>query len=160
MMYFLPICGILYLTKRLFILTIEEDPQATADATWIFLLPLILSTIFAIEFECFKTYMIACKIFTPFITIHLITTSLLILWCYLFIQQLEWQLWGAGLGIIITEVLNCLLLGIYLFFSSDSKNFSGLIWLPLVSKKWRLFVAYIKTSFNIVIHIYADFFIF
>ena len=64
--------------------------------------------------------MLACKRFTPFIIIHLTTTSLLVLWCYVFIIHLDMYLWGAGIGIIITEFLNCMLLSIYLKFSKDS----------------------------------------
>ncbi|KAM3137911.1 hypothetical protein pb186bvf_009992 [Paramecium bursaria] len=155
-MYFIPLCGLLYLTKSLFVHTIQEDAQATADVAWVFLSPLIISQIFAIEFECFKTYMLACKRFTPFIVIHLTTTSLLVLWCYVFIIHLDMYLWGAGLGIIITEFLNCMLLAIYLKFSNDSNQFSGFVWHPLFVKEWQLFKAYLKSS----IHIYADFFVF
>lgn len=68
-------------------------------------MPLMLSSIFAVEFECFKTYMIACQVFTPFIAIHLTTTALHILWCYIFIEKYDLGLTGASYAIIITEVL-------------------------------------------------------
>ena len=72
--------------------------------------------------------MLACKRFTPFIVIHTITTSMLILWCYVFIIYENLYLWGAGLGLILTELLNCILLAIYLYFSKDSEFFSGFVW--------------------------------
>lgn len=120
----------------------------------------MVSNIFALEFECFKSYMIACKVFTPFIAIHFITTSLLILWCYLLIDIAHLGITGAGIGIIITEVLNCILLCLYLCFSKDNEHFNGFTFNFLIVKKFRLFKSYLKSSYPMIVHIYADFFVF
>lgn len=123
-------------------------------------MPLMGSTIFAVEFECFKTYMIACKVFTPFIFIHIFTTGLHILWCYLFIELMDLKITGACYAILITEVLNCVLLAIYMLVSSEKQHLSGFTFKFILIKKFKLFRSYMKSSFSIVIHVYADFFVF
>lgn len=65
----------------------------------------MVSTFFAIQFEAFKSYLIANEIFTPFIFIHFSTTGLHIFWCWLFIVHYDWGIQGAGLAIIISEVI-------------------------------------------------------
>jgi MATE family multidrug resistance protein len=85
-MYFVPFSLILYFLKVPFSYTIPAADRAeTVDAAWEYLPWMLLSSIFAIELECFKSYLIAHEIFTPFIVIHFSTTGLHVLWCWLLI---------------------------------------------------------------------------
>lgn len=118
-LYFVPLCVILYFLKVPFSKTITDSPEKTSDYAWDYLMPLMVSSIFAVEFECFKTYMIACLVFTPFIIIHLSTTLLHVLWCYLLIEREELKIEGACYAIIITEVLNCVLLALYMIIKKS-----------------------------------------
>lgn len=47
-----------------------------------------------------------------------------------------------------------------LIAKKDREHFSGFTFKPLIVKKMKLLKAYIKSSFSIVIHVYADFFVF
>lgn len=95
----------MYFLKVPFSYTIPGDDRIpTTDAAWEYLPYLMLSSFFAIEFEAFKSYLIANEIFTPFIFIHFTTTGLHIFWCWLFIVHLDLGIKGAGIAIIISEV--------------------------------------------------------
>jgi Na+-driven multidrug efflux pump len=83
----------------------SEDRDETIEYAWEYLPLFMASCIFAIEFEAFKAYLLACEIFTPFIFIHFTTTGLHIFWCWLFISKSDMGINGAGLAILVTEVL-------------------------------------------------------
>lgn len=85
-MIFIPLCILIYSLKIPFSYTIPEDSRIEViDKAWEYLPWLMASTIFAIQFECFKSYLTAHEIFTLFIYIHISTTALHYFWCWLFI---------------------------------------------------------------------------
>ena len=137
--YFIPTCLLVYFLRGPLSYAIpEEDRVQVLEDAWHYLPFLMVSTIFAIELECIKAYLLAHQITTPFIFIHLVTTSLHVFWSWLFIYHLEFGIDGAGLAIILTEVslffflykkpqvLNNILLGLYLLFSSSSQYFKNI----------------------------------
>ena len=67
---------------------------------------MIPAIILAILFESAKIFMMAHKITYPFTFIHF--TTLLTHWFFswLFIKEFQWGVFGAGIAIIITEILN------------------------------------------------------
>ena len=82
----------------------EENRADVIEAAWEYLPLLMVSSFLAVQLECFKAYMLAYEITTPFIFIHIGTTVLHIFWCKLFIVTLSMGIKGAGIAIIITEV--------------------------------------------------------
>ena len=104
-MYFIPLCLIVYFLKVPFSYSIPaEDRDQTVDDAWAYLPWMMASSIFAIQLECFKSYLIAYEIFTPFIFIHFSTTGLHFLWCWLFMSHWNYGIDGAGFAIMLTEV--------------------------------------------------------
>lgn len=104
----IPLCCILYALKVPLKLSIAEDQDQTSDAAWLFLLYLLPASILALEFEGLKTYLIAYKITYPFTFIHVSTTGLHWLLTWLFMVEFEWGIQGAGIAMLLTEVLNLL----------------------------------------------------
>ncbi|CAD8183873.1 unnamed protein product [Paramecium octaurelia] len=165
LMYFIPFSIILILIKPLVAQTINEDDRdATSDASQIYLYYLLPSTLFAILYECMKSYMIANKIFAVFMFIQLGTAALHTLWCYLFIDYLDigGGIAGAGLAIICTEVLNCVFCLIAICATKYKKQvFSGYKFKFSMKKtEKKLFQSFLRESIPIIGHIYADFFVF
>ncbi|CAK94292.1 unnamed protein product (macronuclear) [Paramecium tetraurelia] len=167
LMYFIPFSIILILIKPLIAKTInEDDREATSDASQIYLYYLLPSTLFAILYECMKSYMIANKIqiFAVFMFIQLGTAALHTLWCYLFIDY--WDIGGgiagAGLAIICTEVLNCVFCLIAICATKYKKQvFSDYKFkFTMRKKEKKLFSSFLRGSIPIIGHIYADFFVF
>lgn len=58
------------------------------------------------EFECFKTFMVAHKVVYPFTFIHIITTCLHYGSTYLLVVTFDLGIKGAGLAILSTEIFN------------------------------------------------------
>lgn len=138
----------------------SDDKAETIEAAWQYLPLMMVSSIFAIELECIKAYLISYKVYTPFIFIHIATTILHVAWCYIFIHYLDLGIQGAGIAVVITEALNNVFLIIYLACSENKIHFAGVeLGFPFFSK-FALFKSYIRSSLAIVIHIYADFLVF
>lgn len=62
----------------------------------------------ALEFESTKVFMIAHKIAYPFTFIHFVTLGIHWLTSWLFIIKFNWGIPGAGIAMILTEILNIL----------------------------------------------------
>ena len=159
--YLIPLACILYCLKTPFAYTIPaEERQETSDFAWTYLVYLMASTLFAIEFEALKAFLLAHKITSPFMVIQLFTTCLHYFWCYLLVEKYSFGIHGAGAAIIITEVLNIILLSIWVSFTNLRIYFKK-VSLKIIWKQDKdLIKSYIKSSFAIVIHIYLEFVVF
>ncbi|CAD8104675.1 unnamed protein product [Paramecium sonneborni] len=164
LLYFIPFSAILILIKPIIALTInEKDREATSDASQIYLYYLLPSTLFAILYECIKSFMISNKIFAVFMYIQLFTAIIHLFWCELFINYLDigGGIPGAGLAIICTEVLNFILC-IFLIICTRYRRqvFSNYRFKFSFKRQKNIFKSFLKESFPIIAHIYADFFVF
>ncbi|CAD8090331.1 unnamed protein product [Paramecium primaurelia] len=164
LLYFIPFSVILILIKPIIALTINErDREATSDASQLYLYYLLPSTLFAILYECIKSFLISNKIFAVFMYIQLFTAMIHILWCELFIEYLNigGGVPGAGLAIICTEALNLILCILVIICTKYRKKvFSNYRFKFSLKRQKNIFKSFLKESFPIIAHIYADFFVF
>jgi MATE family multidrug resistance protein len=96
-------------------LIIGQSPEVALHASK-FSYSMIPSLFFAIQYNCSLRYLQAMQIFRPGMIITLITAFLHFIWCYLFIYHLEFGLIGAGLAMGITQLLNFVLVTVYIHF--------------------------------------------
>jgi MATE family multidrug resistance protein len=82
----------------------EENRDVIVSYAWDYMPLLMVSFLFSIELECFKAYMLAHEVTTPFTLIHFTTTGFHVFWCWLLIDKHNLGVFGAGLSLIITEV--------------------------------------------------------
>ena len=95
--------------------------------------------------------------------IQLFTAALHYVWCYLFIEVLDigGGIPGAGLAIITTEVLNFLLCILVIVCTNYKRMvFENYSFKFVIKRDMKLFKSFLKTSFPIIAHIYADYFVF
>ncbi|CAK70932.1 unnamed protein product (macronuclear) [Paramecium tetraurelia] len=157
-----PLGGLLLILKYPLSLTIREDQrEATSDYSQEFLYYLIPAIILALEFESAKCFMVAHKVTYPFTIIHFCTLAVHWFLCWLFIVEFQWGVSGAGVVIIITEVLNIVGLVLFVQFTNLKREiFQGTKIIMDVPRFKKLGISYIKTSIPIVLHIYSEFFVF
>jgi Na+-driven multidrug efflux pump len=106
LIYFIPLCVFVYLMKKPFSYAIPaEGRDAIVDDAWEYMPLMMVSCLFAIQLECAKAYLLAYEVTTPFTFIHFTSTLLHIFWCWLLIYTLGYGIIGAGIAIVITEVL-------------------------------------------------------
>ncbi|CAD8133992.1 unnamed protein product [Paramecium pentaurelia] len=157
-----PLGGMLLALKYPLSLTIREDQrEETSNYSQEFLYYLIPAIILALEFESAKCFMVAHKITYPFTIIHFCTLGIHWFLCWLFIVQFQWGIPGAGVVIILTEVLNIVGLVLFVQFTNLKREvFQGTKLLIDIPRFKKLGFQYIKTSIPIVLHIFSEFFVF
>ena len=97
----------LYISKPL-IKIIFNSKDSIIDYAWDYLIFLLPAQILALNFDSIKNYLLAQEITYPFIIIHSIVTMMHVGLGYLFIIQLKMGLEGAGISILLSEILNSL----------------------------------------------------
>ena len=75
---------------------------------------MIVSLFFALQYNTSVRYLQAMNKFTPGMIITITTALLHPLWCYIFIFLMDYRVIGAGMAMTITQLLNLILVTIYL----------------------------------------------
>ena len=158
--YFVPFFVIIMLLRHPFSLTIpEQDREQTIYYCYLYMPYLLFSSLFAVEFEAIKAYLIAYKKTYPFMFIHTFTVVLHYFWCYLLISKFKFGVHGGGIATLITEILNCLIILIWVYFSDLKQHFHNFSF-KLGKDAKNIIISFLTSSFAIISHIYLDFFVF
>ena len=106
----MPIIGAsLYFSKPLVKMILDfNESSKVIDYAWDYMIFLLPAKILALNFDSFKNYLMAHNITYPFVIIHTIVTMIYIGLLYIFIIQLKMGLQGAGISILLAEILNLL----------------------------------------------------
>lgn len=147
----------LYISKPL-IKIIFNSKDCIIDYSWDYLIFLLPAQILALNFDSIKNYLLAQEITYPFIIIHSIVTMMHVGLGYLFIIQLKMGLEGAGISILLSEILNSL--GI-LFFIMAGLNRTIFFQLKYLTRNdWRLIKKFITLSLPFLAHLFIYYLVF
>lgn len=99
------------------LLMIGQDTRVATIASS-FAHSMLPSIFLAIQYQASLRYLQAMNIFTPGMIITMITAILHSLWCFVFINVLDLNVIGAGIAMAITQLLNNILIGIYINYKN------------------------------------------
>ncbi|KAM3134504.1 hypothetical protein pb186bvf_013318 [Paramecium bursaria] len=159
---------ILYFSKTLIqeIFDFDENSKVI-DHAWDYLIFLLPSKIIALTFDSLKNYLMAYNITYPFIIIHSIVTMIYVGLSYFFIIQLKMGLEGAGISILLSELLNLLgIIGnfefiqvlVFIMAGLNQTVFSQIK--QLTRNDWNLAKQFIKISLPIIVHLFSYYSVF
>ncbi len=113
LIFFILIClPSIYFTSN--ILNLLGQFSEVADIAAVFAYSMAPSLFFSLQYNTSLRYLQAMKIFTPGMFITLATALLHPLWCYIFINNLDFGVVGAGVAMGITQILNWILVTVYI----------------------------------------------
>lgn len=114
-LFFLVICCPMFAYSYEICIAIGQSPQIALLASR-FVIHMIPSLFFAIQFNTGVRYLQSQAIFTPGMYITLFTVCLHPIWCYFLITVLEMDVIGAAYAMACTQILNFLIMSVYIHF--------------------------------------------
>ena len=134
-------------------LFIGQSPEVALHASK-FSYSMIPSLFFAMQYNCSVRYLQAMQVFLPGMIITCFTASLHSLWCYIFIYWMEYGLIGAGFAIGVTQLLNFVLVTLYIHYYDKCPESSS--YFPKESFDFQLIMEYLKLAVPSTVMFAAD----
>jgi MATE family multidrug resistance protein len=143
-----------YLSYPLLILIGQNEGVALIASEFCY--SMLLSLFFVLQYNISLRYLQSMNIFKPGMFITLCTALLHPLWCHIFINILEYEVIGAGISMSITQLLNLLIISIYIHLSIPKKYPQTYFFINATVLKWEFFTEYLKKAIPSAILFAAD----
>jgi MATE family multidrug resistance protein len=114
------------------------------------------SLFFALQYNISLRYLQAMNIFRPGMFITLSTVLLHPVWCHLFINILGYGIVGAGISMSLTQLLNLVVITIYIHFTMPSKYPDSYFFINSTVLQGEFFNEYLKKAVPAAVLFAAD----
>ena len=119
--FYILICLPLAFFSKSILLSIGQN-EVTSQYSSVYVKSMLPAIFFALQFYSSQRYLQSVNILMPGMIITLVTSVLHLFWSWFFIIYVDFEIYGAGLSLSITQFLNLLCISLYIYFYNPNPD--------------------------------------